>query len=59
MRRQRQREAAEDALANSRALSAEGLAIARRMLDALAVQHATLSEQVLGSDKELANLSGA
>jgi hypothetical protein len=57
-RRQRQREEAEEVLANTRALSADGLALTRRLLDALAEQHATLCDEVQIAEKTLANLSG-
>jgi len=57
-RRQQQREATEEVLANARAVSADGLTLTRRLLDALAGQHATLAEEVRSVEKALANLSG-
>jgi hypothetical protein len=57
-RRQQQREAAEEVLTNARAVSADGLTLTRRLLDALAGQHATLAEEVRSVEKALANLSG-
>ncbi len=56
-RRQRQREEAEEVLASTRALTADGLTLSRRLLDVLASQHATLTEEVQVVEKTLANLS--
>jgi hypothetical protein len=57
-RRERQREAAQVALNNTRAVSAESLAAIRQLLDMVASQHAALSEEVRSAEKSLANLSG-
>jgi hypothetical protein len=56
-RRQRQREEAEEVLASMRALTTEGLTLTRRLLDVLAGQHATLTEEVQAVEKTLANMS--
>jgi hypothetical protein len=56
-RRQKQREEAEEVLASTRALTADGLTLTRRLLDVLSSQHATLTEEVQAVEKTLANLS--
>ena len=56
-RRQKQREEAELILESTRALTADGLTLSRRLLDVLASQHATLTEEVQAVEKTLANLS--
>lgn len=58
-RRLRQREAAEGLLAATRSASAEGLTVTRKLLDALAEQHASLTAEVESAEKALADLSAA
>jgi len=56
-RRAKQREEAEEVLTSTRALTADGLTLTRRLLDVLSSQHATLTEEVQAVEKTLANLS--
>ena len=56
-RRQKQREEAEEILSSTRALTADGLTLTRRLLDVLAGQHATLTEELQSVEKTMANLS--
>jgi hypothetical protein len=58
-RRQRQREAAENLLATTRAVGSDSVQVTRRLLDALTAEHAKLLAEVEMAEKEMANLSSA
>jgi chromosome segregation ATPase len=58
-RRQRQREAAENLLATTRAVGTDSVQVTRRLLDAVTSEHAKLLAEVELAEKELSNLSSA